>query len=46
MRLTNDQKLAASVPGVDIVLAGHDHEYGIYDVRMNRTENIDSGYLL
>ena len=33
MRLKHDEKFAREVPGVDLVLGGHDHEYYIRDIK-------------
>lgn len=32
MRWPNDRKVAEEVDGVDIVLGGHDHDYGLETV--------------
>lgn len=32
MRWPNDEKMAAEVPEIDIVLGGHDHDYGIKEI--------------
>ena len=41
MRIPNDERLAAEVPEVDLVLGGHDHDYYVNKVR--RTWVIKSG---
>lgn len=33
MRVQHDEKFAREIPGVDLVLGGHDHEYYIRDVK-------------
>ena len=32
MRVPNDKRLAENVPGIDIILGGHDHEYEVFKV--------------
>ena len=32
MRVQHDEKFAREIPGVDLVLGGHDHEYYCLDV--------------
>ncbi|XP_078337101.1 mannosylglucosyl-3-phosphoglycerate phosphatase-like [Crassostrea virginica] len=41
MRWPNDRLLAEQVPGIDLILAGHDHDYGIEIV--NDTNIVKSG---
>ena len=33
MRVNHDEKFAREVPGIDLVLGGHDHEYYCLDVK-------------
>lgn len=43
MRLPNDLKLAAAVPGIDAVLGGHDHEYSLIESQVGAGTGCEGG---
>lgn len=43
MRVPNDMHLAAEVPGIDLVLGGHDHHYEVMTSEPNGTLVVKSG---
>ncbi len=46
MRQPNDEKLARAVPELDLILGGHDHDYGYYCQRDEEGKQISETFML